>query len=179
MALLDDEDTLNEMLAKADAMAAYTKHLHDSAEINNAIQFGRLAIEAGLGRVMVPKTKAEAGAIGGIGKKTSTVHKGPCLSPKTLKLCRKIHKNAEKLAGYEAQIKTHNESLADDSPDAIKASTAGFIRFATGTEKAGTAAHVSENTGIPEWYTPDEYLDAARRTSERKPWKPASRLPWN
>ena len=77
-------------------------------------------------------------------------------------LTDKLFNNAEKLAGYEAQIKTHHESLADDSPDAIQASTAGFIRFATGTEKAGTAAHVSENTGIPEWYTPDEYLDAAR-----------------
>ena len=168
VALLDDEDTLNEMLAKADAMAAYTKHLHDSAEINNAIQFGRLAIEAGLGRVMA----SQQGKGGGRGKKKpveTSGHDGPKFSERTLKTCRKIHKNAEKLPEYESQIKTHNESLDDDSPDAIQASTAGFIRFATGTEKAGTAAHVSENTGIPEWYTPDEYLDAARQTNEQKP----------
>ena len=142
MALLDDEDTLNEMLAKADAMAAYTKHLHDSAEINNAIQFGRLAIEAGLGRVMVPKTKAEAGATGGRGNKKSTEVAPPCFSRDAKKTFRRIHKNAEKLPEYESQIKTHNESLADDSPDAIQASTAGFIRFATGTEKAGTARSI-------------------------------------
>lgn len=174
VAMLDDADTLNEMLAKADAMTAYTKHLHDSAEINNAIQFGRLAIEAGLGRVMAPKTMPAAGAMGGAGNKKSSGAPYPSFSENTLKVCRKIHKNSEKLAGYEDQIKTHNEALADDSPDAIQASTAGFIRFATGTEKAGTAAHVSENTGIPEWYTPDEYLDAARKALGEIDLDPAS-----
>lgn len=164
VAMLDDADTLNEMLAKADAMAAYTKHLHDSAEINNAIQFGRLAIEAGLGRVMAPKTFAEIGKTGGRGNKKSQRPPGAGFSKKTLLICRKIHKNADKLPQYEAEISAHNESLADDSPDAMQASTAGFLRFATGTEKAGTAAHVSQNTGVPEWYTPDEYLDAARKT---------------
>lgn len=29
-------------------------------------------------------------------------------------------------------------------------------------EKATKAVHVSQNTGMPEWYTPPEYLDAAR-----------------
>ena len=164
--VLGDADTFNNMLAKADAMAAYTRHLHESAEINNAIQFGRLAIEAGLGRVMV----SHQGKGGGRGKKKNaetSVPEGPKFTPKTLKTCRRIHKNTEQLPQYESDIKTHNESLADDSPDAIQASTAGFIRFATGTEKAGTAAHVSENTGIPEWYTPDEYLDAAHSATWR------------
>jgi ParB family chromosome partitioning protein len=39
-------------------------------------------------------------------------------------------------------------------------SMAGLLRFTNG--KAGTHAHVSLNTGVPEWYTPVEYIEAAR-----------------
>ena len=53
-------------------------------------------------------------------------------------------------------------------------SKAGLIRFANGTEKAGTAAHVSQNTGVPEWYTPTEYLDAARKALGEIDLDPAS-----
>jgi ParB family chromosome partitioning protein len=35
-------------------------------------------------------------------------------------------------------------------------STKGFIRFATGS-------HVSANTGVPEWYTPGDYIETARK----------------
>lgn len=53
-------------------------------------------------------------------------------------------------------------------------SMAGLIRFVHGTEKAGTHAHVSLNTGIPEWYTPAEYIGAARKVLEQIDLDPAS-----
>lgn len=41
-------------------------------------------------------------------------------------------------------------------------------------EKAKAACHVSKNTGVPEWYTPEEYLDAAREVMEEIDLDPAS-----
>jgi ParB family chromosome partitioning protein len=53
-------------------------------------------------------------------------------------------------------------------------SKAGVIRYCTGTEKAGRAAHVSANSGVPEWYTPPEYLEAAREVMGGIDLDPAS-----
>lgn len=53
-------------------------------------------------------------------------------------------------------------------------SMAGLMRFVHGTEKAGTHAHVSQNTGIPEWYTPAEYIGSARKVLETIDLDPAS-----
>jgi len=76
--------------------------------------------------------------------------------------------------GIEPMQSSRAKELADVPEETIRefvtrqndigdeVSKAGLKRFATGTEKAGTAAHVSQNTGVPEWYTPSDYIEAAR-----------------
>ena len=158
VALLDDPNELSEMLAKADAMAAYTKHIKESTDINNAIQFGRLHIESALGRVMA----AQQGKGGGRGKKKTdkTSSSGQRkFSDQTLANYRKVSRNADKLDEYKAKIDEHNAALPDDSPDAIEASTAAFLRF------VGSDGNIksNQNNGVVEWYTPSEYVEASRK----------------
>ncbi len=151
VALLDDPDELKEMLAKADAMSAYTKHMRQSADVNNALQFGRLEIEAALGKAMPPEkrgrgNKKSPGASDNFGRDTLTQY-------------RKVTRNADKLADYRGKIDKHNDSLPEDSPDAVQASTAGFLRFVG----SGGVLATKHNNDVIEWYTPDKYLEAVRQ----------------
>jgi hypothetical protein len=68
---------------------------------------------------------------------------------------RKVGEHGDKIDAYDK----HQKEKKLDEEMSVK----GFIRFVTGTEKAGTAAHVSENTGVPEWYTPQMYVEAVRK----------------
>lgn len=141
------------MLDKAVAMAKYAEQLKAGIEIERPIAIGVLKIKAKVAELSPPEK-------GGRGKKTSKAEL-PVFSKPAISAYRKIHQHIEKLDKYLASI--------SDVP-----SQGEFIRFATGTEKAGAAAHVSLNTGVPEWYTPPEFIDAARRVLKGIDLDPAS-----
>jgi hypothetical protein len=73
---------------------------------------------------------------------------------------RKASSRAQQIASIPAE--TVQEYIERQKESGEEISKASLMRFATGTEKAGKAAHVSANTGIPEWYTPPEILEAVR-----------------
>ena len=59
------------------------------------------------------------------------------------------------LADDEPYIDAEDDEAADDDYIQCDETAQAYTR-------AKAACHVSQNTGYPEWYTPDEYLDAAR-----------------
>lgn len=127
-------------LAKAATMQKYAQQLKAGVEIEKPIAVGVLKLKGKVGELSPPEK-------GGRGKKPVNQIDG--FSRQTISAYRKIAAHAKRIDEYAAST--------DDVP-----SQAEFIRFATGTEKAGTHAHVSKNTGVPEWYTPPEYIKAAR-----------------
>lgn len=151
LVLVDTVEEAKDLMAKAAAMEHYAKRVKADTEIMNAIGYGKLKIVAKLGELMPPATPQERGAKGGRGNKAVPADR------------RAFDKNTEttyrKVAAHKDKIDTYYETVKDGHEELTQA---GFIRHATGTEKAGRAAHVSLNTGIPEWYTPSEFLDAAR-----------------
>lgn len=143
------------LLDKAVAMAKYAEQLKAGIEIERPIAIGVLKIKAGLGELLPAKPPSEKGR----GKKNGNA---------ALPFSKPVIAAYRKLAAHKDKLDAYVEST-DDVP------TQGeFIRFATGTEKAGAHAHVSLNTGIPEWYTPAAYIEAARNTMGGIDLDPAS-----
>ena len=84
------------------------------------------------------------------------------LSASTLKISdlgmsRNTSANAKQLSSIdESVVSKYIKETKEDG----EISRSGLIKFAFG--KGGSAAHVSQNTGVPEWYTPIEYIEAAK-----------------
>ncbi len=148
------------MLDQADAMSHFARRIKADTEVCNAISYGKLKITARLGELLPAIPPKERGR----GNKKNGINGDPILSEPSAKRFRRVHKHEDKLADYRKACDDGEEELT----------TGGFIRFATGTEKAGTSAHVSENTGIPEWYTPTAYIEAAREVLGEIDLDPAS-----
>src|SRR5262249_39844771 len=151
LALIDDPRTAKELLDKADAMAHYARRIKADDEIVNAIQKGKLKIEIKLGELDKALSAKERGAKGGRGKKAASPGERAFGAPRIRASRRKAKAHEEKFDEYCQHVEHSND-------DGEIITREGFLRFATGTEKAGRAAHVSANTGIPEWYTPAEYI---------------------
>jgi ParB family chromosome partitioning protein len=145
--------------------AEYAKKIKAETSVVNAIQYGRLQLIARYGELNPAPTPEERGAMGGRGKKAPDREAG-AFADRTLARYREV-------TAHQSKLEDYRDEQAKAKPDE-EISMAGFIRFATGTEKAGTAAHVSLNTGIPEWYTPAVYLEAVRDVLGRIELDPAS-----
>lgn len=158
LALIDSPKAAKELLARADAMSVYANRVKADKEIMDAIGYGRLKIIARLGELIPATPKKETGR----GNKKSSGN--GTLSPPTASRYRKVTAHEKKLDEFYQTCKDGETPVALD----------GFIRFATGTEKAGRAAHVSANTGVPEWYTPVEYIESSRTVLGNIELDPAS-----
>jgi len=129
-------------LAQADAISEYARRIKATTEEVNHIQYGKLLLAAKVGELC----PAEVGGRG----KTRTQH------------VQVFHRNTladfRKLAKHQAggKIDEYFEAVAEAGHD-TEVSIAGFLRFvADGNLKA------NENKGLIEWYTPRQYIEAAR-----------------
>ena len=90
-------------------------------------------------------------------------------------------------AGFADAVDEIAANVGTEAKSEVLAGTSGLTRKqiqdvaatppqeqAKAYEKAKAACHVSKNTGVPEWYTPDEYLDAVREVMESIDLDPAS-----
>jgi hypothetical protein len=137
-------------------MAHYAKRVKADTEITNAITEAKIKIQVKIAELNPRMAFDEAGRKGGRGNEKASSNMELAFHRREMAAYRQAEANKDKLEAYVASAKEKGEG----PPKEI--TLGGFLRFATGTEKAGLAAHVSANTGIPEWYTPAEYLDAAR-----------------
>ena len=154
LALLDDADGVAELLSKADALEHYYKRMKLDKELVTPIQYGRMKIVAKLGTIL-ERTK------GGRGKKTVTSARNGLFRPETVVTYRKVADHASKIDDYYAAV------TADDEAEM---SLSGFIRYVA--SDGNIKAH--QNKGVIEWYTPEPYIEAARRAMGSIDLDPAS-----
>jgi phage N-6-adenine-methyltransferase len=152
LALVDNPRVAAELMARADMLTHYAKRVKADKQVMNAIGFGRLKIAAKIGELNPPRPPEDRGqGRNGPGGKSISPEQSD-FHPCTLTKYRKVHIHLGRAEEY------YRECNADED-DKRFLTTDGFIRFATGKE----VAHVGANTGVPEWYTPAEYIEAARR----------------
>jgi ParB family chromosome partitioning protein len=156
LALVTTREQAVELLGRNDAVERYARRIEVDTRTANAITVAKLAIVARLGDLLAPETPQENGRRGGRGHKAPTPAVAPLRSPVTRARYRKVAAHKGKLDTYRRR------ALPDNGEEPEEASVSAFLRFATGTEKSGLAAHVSASTGCPEWYTPATYVEAAR-----------------
>ena len=149
--LLAEIDTVagaKELLDNAATMQHYADRLKAGIEVERPIALGVLKIKAKLGELMPSEQGTRTDLTSGNGSQ-----KLP-FDPKTITAYRKLATNKKRLDEYY--------EATEDVP-----TQAEFIRFAAG-------AHVSRNGGENEWYTPEKYIDAARRVMGSIDLDPAS-----
>lgn len=89
-----------------------------------------------------------------------------------------VERNGQRAALYDAMVDQGDEEAAE----AIKTAKQSVVEEVykkpkeqqAAEAKASKAVHVSQNTGMPEWYTPPEFIEAARSVLRRIDTDPAS-----
>lgn len=86
------------------------------------------------------------------------------VSPATIRRDAKFAESVNAIADVAPDIKQEILSGTSGltSKAIVEAAAVPSPERAAAVAKAKAAVHVGKNTGMPEWYTPDEYLDAAR-----------------
>ena len=145
LAEIDTADGAKDLLDKASAMQHYADRLKAGIEVERPIALGVLKIKMKLGELLPAKSPKETGGGGGRGNKGSAPGALP-FGKHTLADYRKLAANREKLDEYY--------EASDDVP-----TQTDFIRYCGADGNIKT----NQNKGVVEWYTPAEYIEAARK----------------
>jgi ParB family chromosome partitioning protein len=160
-------DDAKRVIAMADAATVFAKRVHASQEVTNSAAEIRLRAERMLGEIL-EKTEKNKGAKGDpVLAKRGSKKEPRSDAPPTLAevgIDKKLSSRAQKLAAVP-------QDKFDEAIERGKSDELNVRQFA---QSLIDPAHVSHNSGENEWYTPQEYIDAATATMGRIELDPAS-----
>jgi hypothetical protein len=162
---IKDLETGIDYLNKVKAIETWAKAEKKDAELQNIIAEQKLRTQRVLGNLLRESEKQNGSR--GVGKKVESQEDIPLLkdygiSAKQSSVFQQIAKIPDKK--FEAFIQ---EKKQDVENAVAELTTAGALRLAKG-------AHVSNNSGENEWYTPPQYIESARKVMGTIDLDPAS-----